>query len=405
MKIGLFKKGLVVGVILLFVGVAVAPGINANVKSVFDDPKPDLDCDGELTWADVEPGSTVEGAFTVENIGDNGSLLNWEIESYPEWGTWISIPSSGDNLTPENGAVTVWVECIAPEVIEETLWGEIKIINRENTSDYCTVSAVIMKPRSENSQLVEITTEFCGLDGRQPHTVKLTTQEAQDLEKLFDDIKLRLYEVKTREETIQIFNEAVVKLDKFGLLGDINIEKAQQLITGKYAVSNKKQLEMPVSLNKKVLGIINDRINIKCLTTGYATETTVLGSLSVLFFLLTYFLRFTFYPLLDLCPVLRGGIITHGHSWSNRDEVFSDPSEGWTFSNGLLGIRFHHGDFYGNLIRIEDIIVQSAGFLGLYYVASFGFEGIRLYRFQYDAIHPVKKTFYLGSTLLYKVSS
>jgi len=39
----MFEKGLAVAVILLFIGVAFAPSINA-----FDDPVPDLDCDGEL---------------------------------------------------------------------------------------------------------------------------------------------------------------------------------------------------------------------------------------------------------------------------------------------------------------------------------------------------------------------
>ncbi|MFO7677165.1 MAG: hypothetical protein R6V50_02110, partial [Thermoplasmatota archaeon] len=43
---------------------------------------PDLDCAGSLNWADVEPGSTVNGTFTVSNVGDAGSLLDWEIQSY-----------------------------------------------------------------------------------------------------------------------------------------------------------------------------------------------------------------------------------------------------------------------------------------------------------------------------------
>jgi len=50
---------------------------------------PDLECGGSLTWTwtNVEPGSTVTESFTVKNVGDSGSELDWEISNYPSWGT------------------------------------------------------------------------------------------------------------------------------------------------------------------------------------------------------------------------------------------------------------------------------------------------------------------------------
>jgi hypothetical protein len=54
-------------------------------------PGPDLDCTGSLSWTSVPAGSTVTGEFTVSNIGDSGSLLNWEVAEYPGWGTWSLI--------------------------------------------------------------------------------------------------------------------------------------------------------------------------------------------------------------------------------------------------------------------------------------------------------------------------
>ena len=62
------------------------------------DPIPDLDCEGELYFVDVEPGSTIFGIFSVENIGEPESLLDWEIESHPDWGTWTLNPYWFDNL-------------------------------------------------------------------------------------------------------------------------------------------------------------------------------------------------------------------------------------------------------------------------------------------------------------------
>jgi hypothetical protein len=128
-----FKKGLAVVVILLFIGVAFAPSINA-----FDDPVPDLDCCGELDWVDVEPGATVIGSFTVENIGEEGSLLDWEIESFPDWGTWTFDPDGGIGLE-EGNILTVVVEVVAPDDPETEFEGEVVLVNSNDPDDICTI--------------------------------------------------------------------------------------------------------------------------------------------------------------------------------------------------------------------------------------------------------------------------
>jgi len=107
------------------------------------DPIPDLDCDGDLCWIDVVPGATVTGSFTVENIGGSNSELDWGIESYPEWGTWTFTPSSGTGLTPEDGPLTIDVEVIWSE---EANGGEIKIVNCENSDDYCIIDISTAPP-------------------------------------------------------------------------------------------------------------------------------------------------------------------------------------------------------------------------------------------------------------------
>jgi hypothetical protein len=78
-------------------------------------PIPDLICHGDLTWSDVNQGSTVNGSFTLQNIGDPGSELDWRIESWPDWGVWTFSPNSGENLKPEDGTVTVNVTVVAPK--------------------------------------------------------------------------------------------------------------------------------------------------------------------------------------------------------------------------------------------------------------------------------------------------
>jgi hypothetical protein len=114
--------------------------------TIIDPNDYDLDCDGELSWTDIEPGTTVMGSFIVENIGGMGSLLDWEIESYPEWGTWTFDPDSGVDLTPEEGAVTVDVECVAPDEQNEEFGGEITIVNSNDPGDTCTISVTLKTP-------------------------------------------------------------------------------------------------------------------------------------------------------------------------------------------------------------------------------------------------------------------
>jgi len=144
------RQGLAVAVILLFIGVTFAPSINA-----IEDPAPDLDCYGDLYYigSDLEPGMVITGSFTVENIGESGSELDWEIESFPDWGDWIADPERMFDLTPEDGPVTVDVACILPENIDDIEWGEITIINLEDENDFCIITISIQ--RGINNDLVE----------------------------------------------------------------------------------------------------------------------------------------------------------------------------------------------------------------------------------------------------------
>jgi hypothetical protein len=112
---------------------------------------PDLTCEGSLSWADVEPGSTVTGSFVVENIGNATSLLNWEVQTYPTWGNWTITPASGVGLTPEDGPLTINVEVIAPDDPETDFTGEIIIVNSDDADDTCTVDVVLATPVSYQS--------------------------------------------------------------------------------------------------------------------------------------------------------------------------------------------------------------------------------------------------------------
>jgi C1A family cysteine protease len=130
-------------------GSVVEAGIDAFYASTFeciDTEIPNLNCDGELSWSDITPGETINDDFTIENIGDPGSLLDWEIESYPDWGVWTITPESGVDLTPEMGQITIAVELVAPDEQNEDFTGEITLVNSNDITDYCTIPVSLTTP-------------------------------------------------------------------------------------------------------------------------------------------------------------------------------------------------------------------------------------------------------------------
>jgi hypothetical protein len=111
---------------------------------------PNLDCDGELSWSDVEPGGVAEGSFGVFNMGDDFSSLNWEIESYPDWGTWTFTPESGFGLIPGEGGITVNINVIAPDQKNSEFIGDLKVVNIDDTSDYEVIPVTLKTPKIYN---------------------------------------------------------------------------------------------------------------------------------------------------------------------------------------------------------------------------------------------------------------
>ena len=83
-----------------------------------------------------------------------------------------------------------------------------------------------------SKEYVDLTTEFYGL-GRK-HNIQLTFDEAEELDDYFDSICVRLNNAESEDETIQIFNEGIKKLERYGLLGDMSVKQVQRLIIGRY---------------------------------------------------------------------------------------------------------------------------------------------------------------------------
>ncbi len=110
-------------------------------------PEPDLDCEGELRWYNVETGSLVNGVIKVKNDGEPFSKLNWEVTEWPTWGEWSITPMSGYNLRPEDGEITIDVSVTAPEKKDFEYKGKVKIENKDDSGDYKIINVVLKTPR------------------------------------------------------------------------------------------------------------------------------------------------------------------------------------------------------------------------------------------------------------------
>jgi len=217
---------------------------------------------------------------------------------------------------------------------------------------------------SKESELVEITTEICGVGGGK-HTVQLTQEEAEEVEQLIDDIERRLDEVETREETVEIFNEAIEELDKYKLLGRLNIKKVQKLITGQFQNMWIGEFLEKVNIDSPIKG------NFFCLLAGNTDFTIFNGIFSTLSLALCFlFLGFEVFILLwmgsyyfsNFFPLSAGHTISLGIQGTQ----WTYPAEGWVFTIGLTGVKNWEGNIIGDIrLGILDEFIGVTGFTGL----------------------------------------
>jgi hypothetical protein len=254
---------------------------------------------------------------------------------------------------------------------------------------------------SKESELVEITTEVCGLSGQKPQTVQLTQEDAEAVDRLFEEIKSKLDAVESRKEAVEIFNEAIIELDKYRLLGGLSVERALRLITGRY--QNPFTMKL---LEKMIRRPLEENENLFCFIAGKSDFTTV-ENYRIRFWV--YLIRnidsnkfsellyslFTIHILfLQVCPISLASIIGFGlHRHIPYDVYYHVPANGWLFSVGLNGIKKWNSSFWGSL-PLNSIYDHNSQ---RWYPGTLWFNGINI-------INPERSThFLLGSALWIKV--
>jgi len=244
-----------------------------------------------------------------------------------------------------------------------------------------------------DSELVEITTEVCGLKGGE-HTVSLSKEDALEVEKLIDDIKRRLDKVETREDAVEIFNEAVVELDKYGLLGGLSVKQAQRLVAGRY--QNSRMMKLLEKLNPSTS---DKERNYLCLIAGKTDITIFEGRMFRLCsYIRSIFRRSFFGNLLDgINPITlrsRIGLGINQVLWN-----MSLNANGWVHTIGINGVKDWNGSIRGNLSTSLRVIYGYPGFTFGYFEVYYGVHGFRGIKVYLD-----RNFYYMGFASRVKIS-
>jgi len=228
---------------------------------------------------------------------------------------------------------------------------------------------------SNANELVSVGWEIDGIEDTLHYNVELTKENIAKLRIIFDNLKIQLEIVQSSEETIEIFIGALAELDRLGLLPEtMSIIDAQQLICNHIMEPRSSQL-----IRNSRFWVENDiDSNLLCHIAGNTTLTSfcnifddfleLLGCFVVLpvviIGLFTMFIR----KILNIFFDLKKPYLVSFGDWIQIGYAFyAVPSEGWIWTNGLLGVKNWTGRFFGNLVFP---IPPSPGI--------FHFQGIRI---------------------------
>ena len=284
-----------------------------------------------------------------------------------------------------------------------------------------------------SDDLIEVTSQACGIQGYGNTSVKLTREQYQNLEQYLVEFRARLNQTSTREEAIPIFKEAMVELDKYGLLPKgMSVNRAFKLLTK----INDQRLKVLDSLE------LDPDTNYFCLISGLTTVTSSLGPLNVLTQRsLVYLLRhqdiaeflenlydnlrnwldssnhlillglLVFGNIILSFNFLFGGFLTTflpfglfslltfgriDYDMIGNYEIY--PSSGWVSSIGLNGLKKYEGSALWGEATNESFWV---GLFSENYPGVIGFTGLKLT----PMTDNFDKTFFLGSALKVKLGT
>ena len=229
----------------------------------------------------------------------------------------------------------------------------------------------VSKNEISGNDLVKVVVETCNVGGGQNYTVYLTKQQVQEVENLFDTINVDLNNAKTREEVVEIFNDAVISIGEYGLLPEnTSVEEAQKLVTG--GDQNPRVVKQLDRLYNKSKGKLDNNSNALCLIAGNTTKTCfcnpvtrvilVLLSLLFIFDITLYLSAFKKLKLPEMPHSIGHGLGIEVHEYPRLRKTSNDRIRGTVLTvepavyfAGKFGVRFERDIFVNKSGKAEVI--------------------------------------------------
>ena len=201
------------------------------------------------------------------------------------------------------------------------------------------------------SKLVETSIRIHRTRGITPYTLRLTEKVSDEIDRIFDNLKVSLDSAETDKEIDEIYDDAVESLYELGMFPKMTVEEAKQLVTSEE--------------------------NFNCKIAGETTETYMFDLDNPFWNRFLEFLR-NFYILLvfdDWNPInllyYEGeiGQISFGRTIAEYGDRY--PTKGWIWTKGTSGVVKWEGEFYGDIKRrlvYEDV---------WYDIQEYVYEGVK----------------------------
>ncbi len=169
---------------------------------------------------------------------------------------------------------------------------------------------------TKDDDIIKMPVSIHTSEGIQRHTLELTNQQVEELDKIFDKLKVDLWNSDSHYEVSEVYKEAIVSLSENGLLPDgLSVEEAQELV-----LKNTFNQRLGKLFSYLFNGLLPKTVkNFICIVAGKSTNTYIVG-----------------------LPLFR--IIIHGtRSYGMHEAV------GWIHTTGLLLIQKLEGSFLGEI--------------------------------------------------------
>ena len=235
-----------------------------------------------------------------------------------------------------------------------------------------TLAPSINANKCKNSGMVEYTIELYGLRGGK-RLIKLTQDEANDLELLFDDFQNKLINIESRAEAKEIVSYTLSELNKYGFLGDLSIKQVQRLIFSGF--------DRQILLSRLIEKIGDEfnfwNTNLLCLVGGYC-ENVEFIRMSGYLIRHPNFLNLFIYPLYIMVPLKLMSVVQFGsHSYFFEGPTNTNYAKGIVSCIGLLGPRLWIGEIKGT----ADVLSGQLFYGGWErYIGIIGYNGIQITR-------------------------